>query len=213
MRRSAVVSVRVVLSLAVVLVAGDVEAQQAATVQSRLAACVAKVVDAERLACFDAVAKTLAPAMPLSSAGDSLVTAGSWEVIVTENPLDDTRIVLLWLLASSGESSTGKVPQFGIRCQAGRVSAYAAWRDYLGSATTTVTVRVGSGAPTQQRWSNSTDKTATFAPNAAAFVRSLREVDRLVLQVTPYNESPVTAVFDVAGLAESMKAFDPRCQV
>ena len=33
-----------------------------------------------------------------------------------------------------------------------------------------------------------------------AFIRELMAADRFVAQVTPYNESPVTAVFELTGL-------------
>jgi type VI secretion system protein VasI len=57
----------------------------------------------------------------------------------------------------------------------------------------------------------STDSKATFHPQPIAFLKSMMEANTLVAQVTPYNESPVTAIFDTTGLADAIKPLRETC--
>jgi len=83
-----------------------------------------------------------------------------------------------------------------------KVEAYINWQDFLGSDEARVTLRFGQERPQTKGWSLSTDHVASFYPGEArAFLAKLLTVDKLVAQVTPYSESPVTAVFELNGLA------------
>ena len=62
-------------------------------------------------------------------------------------------------------------------------------------------MRIDRGTPTEEYWSNSTDKTALFAPDAAAFVEGLLGRSELVFRYEPYSESPQTAIFVIPTLA------------
>jgi type VI secretion system protein VasI len=71
----------------------------------------------------------------------------------------------------------------------------------------------GTSAASQQQWGLSTDKKATFYPrNSFQLIEELTRVDKFVAQVTPYNESPVTALFDVSGLADAAGPFFETCK-
>ena len=76
---------------------------------------------------------------------------------------------------------------------------------------TGVLTRIGKGKAQTQNWKLSTDEEAAFYPgNVAAFIRSLLEVDSLVLQVTPYSAKPITAVFNVGGVRSSIEKNAPE---
>jgi len=108
--------------------------------------------------------------------------AGEWRVSTEQNPLDDSRTVIL------------------------------IWSSYLGLEQTPVTTRLGTGDAKTQQWPLSTDNQATFYPgNDAAFLEQLLSSDRLVAQTTPYSESPITAVFDLAGLSGAVKPLREVC--
>ena len=51
----------------------------------------------------------------------------------------------------------------------------------------------------------------TYPGNNAAFLEQLLSSDRLVAQTTPYSESPITAVFDLAGLSAAVKPLREVC--
>lgn len=86
-----------------------------------------------------------------------------------------------------------------------------AWSDYLGSEAR-VTWRVGDEDAEVARWSLSTDNEATFYPyDDISFIKQLLGTDRFVAQVTPYDESPITAVFDLTGLANVIHPLQEAC--
>src|SRR5256885_9506138 len=75
-----------------------------------------------------------------------------------------------------------------------------------------VITRLGAGEAKNQKWPLSTDNKATFYPgDAAAFLEQLLAANRFVAQTTPYSESPITAVFDVAGLSAAVKPLREVC--
>jgi len=160
---------------------------------------------AERLACYDSLAKV--PARP------STIPAGvgAWQVADEKNPLDDSRTVVLSLVATSGRSVYGQPISLVLRCKTNKAEVYVTWHSYLGDEAR-VTFRVGSTESRTKTWSVSTDKTGTFYPSDnVEFMKELMAADRLVLQVTPYNQSPITAVFDLAGLPNAMKPLREDC--
>lgn len=156
-----------------------------------------------------------APAETTTSAGlDSLLTTQpltAWMVDTSTNPLDDSKTVILQNEATEGGTRWGNKPTLVLRCQSNKTNAYINWGDYLGDRPK-VTTRLGDQPAETRYWTSSTDDRATFFPgNDVAFIKSLMEVDRLVAQVTPYNESPVTAVFNLAGLTDEIVPLQEAC--
>ena len=85
---------------------------------------------------------------------------------------------------------------------------FIVWDDYLGNEAY-VTWRIGTDQPQSRQWTLSTDSQSTFYPeDAVALIRSISKVDRFVVRLTPYNENPATAVFDVRGLASLVGEVD-----
>ena len=46
---------------------------------------------------------------------------------------------------------------------------------------------------------------------AAAWIKRLKDADRFVAQVRPYNENPITAVFDLTGMEEGVAQVLDAC--
>lgn len=136
---------------------------------------------------------------------------GPWNVSEDVNPLDDSPVVTLINIASEGRSSMGGEPALILRCRDNTTEVYINWRDYLGSSAR-VSHRIGEQDMRTQRWSLSTDSQATFYPGSdIGLIRSLVGADRFVARVTPYNESPVTAVFDLSGLDQHVGKLQSAC--
>src|SRR5690554_1511963 len=165
--------------------------------------------DLARLECFDNLAqeKNLdgRQLQPTSIAGK-----GKWNVSVDVNPIDDSKTVTLVLDADSGKNRWGKPVYLVARCKSNTTDLYIGWNDYLGSEADVLT-RVGDNKAVTQRWSMSTDKKATFHRKPIPFLKEMLTSPKLVAQVTPYNESPVTAIFNTAGLENAIKPLRETC--
>jgi type VI secretion system protein VasI len=96
----------------------------------------------------------------------------------------------------------GKPTILAIRYDRKKTEVFVSWGDYLGSKAY-VTMRIGKEKAETSEWSMSSDKTATFYPkDRVSLIKRIALVDKVVFQCTPYNESPITAIFDVRGLSE-----------
>jgi|TARA_B100001971_G_scaffold18505_1_gene14422 type VI secretion system protein VasI len=182
---------------------------QADSINKRLAKCAAIEGDLERLECFDQLTRELGLVATTNTV--AVEGSGKWNVRIDSNPLDDSKTVVLVLVADEGSSQWGRPVVLIIRCKSNSTEVYITWNDYLGSEAR-VTTRIGSSKAQSSYWSLSTDSQATFyQDNRIAFVKQLMRADKFVAQVTPYNESPVTAVFDIRGLSEAIKPLQETC--
>ena len=172
--------------------------------------CATQDGDLKRLTCYDSIAQSLGYSRTPAAA--TVTGSGGWQVSTQKNPLDDTRTVFLSLSATTGQSRFGDAVWLVVRCQSGKINAFINWNSYLGLKDTPVTTRLGTGEVKTRDWSLSTDHKATFYPgDDAAFLEQLLTSDRFVAQTTPYAESPITAVFELAGLSAAVKPLREVC--
>lgn len=183
-----------------------------------LAVCAANVGTLDRLECFD----NLTAMLDLNAAHNlspEVDDVGKWIVTNSINPVDDSQTVVLSLTAESGVSRWGDRVRFYARCQSNKTEAFIDWGGYLGDDSNDVysewkyvTIRLGDQRAKKQRWGVSTDAEATFAPAwAGNLLQELSKVDRLVVQTTPYSESPVTAIFDTKGFKNALPLLAETC--
>jgi type VI secretion system protein VasI len=147
---------------------------------------------------------------------------GKWVFSRKTDPIDDSTITAFILYSDSGKSVFGEPIRLVLRHQSGKKKGktcfYINWYDYLGGDSIFVKYRLGTGKAKNGYWAISTDNTATFystgflnvpsSKHSIEFIRELMAVDRFVAQVTPYNENPITAVFDVRGLKNAVENFN-----
>lgn len=165
--------------------------------------------DLERLECYDQLAKknNLYGQQEVST---SLDDTGKWQVSRKINPIDDSETATLILYADSGENYLGKKVYLVIRCQSSEVNLYIGWNNYLGSKAL-VTTRVGSKKAVKRYWPLSTDSQSSFAENPKKLINQMLGKQKFIAQVTPYNDSPVTAVFDISGIDIAVKPIIDVC--
>jgi type VI secretion system protein VasI len=177
------------------------------------ARCAAIAGDLARWECYDQLAESLGLNGPQTVSIDTGFV-GEWNVSVSTNPIDDTTNVQLLLQADSARSILGEPVRIVIRCRSGDTNLFIQWHAYLGDRANVLS-RVGSEQAQTQTWSISTDLQSTFYPGPESavidFVKELIEVDRFVAQVTPYNENPVTAIFDLTGLRNAISPLRETC--
>jgi len=196
--------------LLVITVTLSVGANSCEELEQEIAQCADIVGELERLECYDQLARSLGLVSVQTELSPS-EDVGAWRVSIETNPLDDSRTVTLILLAESGTSRWGTPIGLILRCDSNQTDVYIAWSDYLGSEAR-VTWRVGDEDARAAQWSLSTNKEATFYPyDEISFIQQLLTTTRFVAQVTPYNESPITAVFDLTGLANAIRPLQEAC--
>lgn len=177
---------------------------------SEVAACASKTNTVERLSCFDDLAAkhNLAP----STTTESKAGAGQWVSSTDTDPMTDKSIHTAVLLAQSGKGRFGDPIGLVVRCSNNKTEMFISWQSYLGRDTISTTYRVGKSAAKTARWSLSTNNKAAFFPGSPIPVlKEIIEADSFVANVTPYNESPVTAVFNTTGAGAALEDVRKGC--
>lgn len=181
----------------------------AAIDEKEYAKCAVIEGDLARLECFDNLAEVKKldgrQVQPTSIAGK-----GKWQVSVDVNPIDDSKTVTLVLDADSGKNRWGTTVFLVARCKSNSTELYIGWNDYLGREADVLS-RVGDNKAVTERWNLSTDRESTFHRKAIPFLKEMLTSTKLVAQVTPYIESPVTAVFNTSGLENAIKPLRETC--
>lgn len=170
-----------------------------------------------RLNCYDAQAAKLDSAASTNeneaAPSTEVVDKGKWVVETGLDPITDQATFTAALAADSGGSGYNK-PTLFIRCKQKSSEVFVSWGDYLGD-NTVVTTRFGDEAPETFSWSQSTDSTATFlySDRLRWFLEKAVIVDKLATQITPYQSGPITAVFDLRGIANVLNDQKVLCGI
>jgi hypothetical protein len=124
----------------------------------------------------------------------------------------------MMLVADEGRSRWRTPITFVARCQSNKTEVYIDWASYVGSDSHSpyadwkyITIRVGSGSAQKQQWPLSTDKRGTFAPQAGKLLKEMASANSFLAQVTPYSESPITAIFDTTGITAALEPLAKAC--
>ena len=137
---------------------------------------------------------------------------GDWVVTPLTNPLDDSLTILASLSSIEGVGGFDNDPiRLLARCRSNRTEVFVIWHDFLGSGPQQVTSRFPPASARTESWVISTDADTSFAPRPIPFLRQVLQSERLVLQVTPYLESPTTAVFDLTGADLALRYVAETC--
>jgi len=183
-----------------------------------LARCAAVASDIARLQCYDNLAESAGAGgdsggETTSCTAQAPCTVGEWIIREETNPVNDNRIVMVALRSASGTNRMGGQIALILRCIRRVTDLMINWQAYLGSEANVLT-RVGVEEAETSSWGLSGDSQATFLPGNSdvEFVQRLLDVDQLVAQVTPYNENPITAVFELDGIQEAIIPLREACE-
>jgi hypothetical protein len=106
-------------------------------------------------------------------------------------------------------------PLLVVRCVKGRTDAFVVTDSPAAMEPQdedhTVRISFDSGEVRTERWPDSTEHDALFAPDGAAFTARLVQGRTLRFGYTPHNASPVVAHFDVSGLADKLAGARAAC--
>lgn len=191
---------RVLLCMILIGSIFQVSAQDQGGITGRLVEIMRIEDPVQRLEAYDAFTASLLPSVDAEG-------TGKWQVSLDiDDMTDETRRYVI-LAEEDNRPSYNRV-FLVIRDLGQGVEVFINWNDYLADNTTTI-LRFGSeAAESGYRWSSSSDSTALFlrSSSRSEFLRRLSEVERLVARVTPYNDGPKTAVFDVRRILQALEA-------
>lgn len=181
----------------------------ASTIKKETAKCAVIKGDLARLNCFDKLA------MDNNLTGNKSTSAkiagkGKWQVSTKINPIDDSKTVILFLEADSGKGKYGDKVFLVTRCQSNKTEFYINWKSYLGSEVYVLT-RIGDNKASTSKWDISSDSNASFRNRPIPFLKEMMKENKFIAQVTPYNENPITAIFNIAGLENAIKPLRETC--
>lgn len=135
-------------------------------------------------------------------------SVGNWICETIIDPIDDTTTIAFGLKC---EGTKSRRPVLVLKWDDGKTDLAILWNNYL-SDNTHVTYRIDKEKAVTKTWIGSTNKTGTFysrkSKDAIKFIQKLMEADTFAAKITPYNEGPTTAVFDVRGLKNAVKEFN-----
>jgi hypothetical protein len=155
-------------------------------------------------------ASALAPAAPASAASWTTANSATWA--------GDTKNAIAFEVESDNNIGVWMRtvrPVLVVRCTAGAIEAFvftaSAARIEPQTDDHTVTFSFDSASEVTERWKDSEEHDALFAPEGAPFVRQLLNARVLRFGFTPHNATPVTAQFNVAGLSGIMEPAKRQC--
>jgi hypothetical protein len=156
---------------------------------------------------------------------DDSPSVSNWAVEIDRNPMDDSVVFLVTSPADRGVNQYGDPPTIVLR-QVGdegdkpkgffssssvKIELFITWGAYFSDDDLTVTVRIGSGKPVRQQWGSLTDNTGTyFLGDARSLIREIAKAGVFTVEARPYQENPITAVFDCSRLARSVVGKAPQ---
>lgn len=175
----------------------------------KLAKCAAIGGGLDRLKCYDYLAEEYTGIDPRVAATKP-ESAGKWVQSNGVNPLDDTIINSLILEADSGASRFNEPVTLVARCKSNKTELYINWGAYLGNEAI-VTSRIATNKASTSRWDLSSDSQSTFKRQPISMLKEMLNETKLVVQITPYNENPSTAIFDITGLSQAIKPLRATC--
>lgn len=181
----------------------------ASTIKKEIAKCAAIKGDLARLNCFDKLAKDNNLTGNKSTSA-KIAGKGKWEVSTKTNPIDDSKTAILFLEADSGRGKYGDKVFLVARCQSNKTELYINWNSYLGREAHVLT-RIGDNKASTSKWGISSDSNASFKSRPIPFLKAMMKENKFVAQVTPYNENPITAIFNIAGLENAIKPLRETC--
>jgi len=174
-----------------------------------VALCASKKGTVERLACFDQLADKhgLAPkTIATPSAGK-----GKWTTSTNTDPLTDKSVYVAFLDADRGAGRFGEQINMVVRCKGNKTEMYIQWQSYLGMDSAEVTHRVDKDKAVTSYWDVSTNHKSAFLRSPVATLKRMASSESFIANVTPYGESPVTAVFDTKGAEAALQDIREGC--
>ncbi len=197
--------------IAALALAGVATSQALALDQQRILDCAALTGDEERLACYDALAESIASSTDTAEA----VAPGSWTLTQAINP--ETGAMAMRLTTASEtqlETESGSVrPELTVHCESGKSRISLDWKLYVGQGSIRMRTDFDAIPHRVAVWSIADDfQTVTSRGSDILLIKRMMRYDRLSAEVTPFGGKPVAAEFITTGLYEAIKPLRGSCR-
>ena len=144
---------------------------------------------------------------------------GKWTISRSNSLMDDSKTVVISLDAENNISAypnKSVIPELIIICKENKTQLYIDVKvspnpEYGLYNKSTVRIRLDDNKFLKQRWSESTNGEALFAPKAISLARKLNKSRTMLFEFTPYNSNSQLAEFDVRGLEPYLKELSKTC--
>lgn len=175
---------------------------------------------AQRLRCYDNISEEYGyiDTDMTKETEEKLAQFGFWSVNERKSEIGDTSIYLRIDSSNAARSPLGheRFPTLIVRCKNKKTDAYIDWGSPLGNTqgyekTIYVGYRIDGGEEKAQEWEFSLDYYSAFSPKPIEFVRELKGKKKLVVEITPYNQSMAALLFHLDGLESALAILVDRC--
>lgn len=173
----------------------------------------------ERIVCYDRVAVDLGiiDDKKQKEQADELARFGFWSVSTRVNDMQEKIISLK--VDSDQEAITNagykRIPTFAVECKNRNTEVFMDWKSPLEISSRikniVITFKVDNLTKVTEEWELSLDLSSAFAPKPVEFVRNLKGRERLVIEVTPYNEATQAMSFDIRNFEPALNVLIKEC--
>lgn len=150
---------------------------------------------------------------------------GNWNIEIQKNPIDDSAVFVVSSEGQKGMNAFGQSPTLVLRqtgdesgkpkslfkASRAKVEVFVGWGAYFSEDDLVVSVRIGGNKALKQKWGPLTDNNGTYyLGDCKAFIRELARGGTLAIEARPYQENPITAVWDCRNLVRSVLSKAPQ---
>ena len=140
---------------------------------------------------------------------------GPWTVNSEVSQLDGSGNYAASLRSANTIPNSIGVPDHAllvVRCQKKELEAFIHWPPFIGDNDITARWKFDDGPIWKQIWNPAADGTSTFIQTPSEFLANLSNAKRLVVDVPPYQQSNVEAVFDLGDPTPIVSAAIAMCR-
>ena len=186
--------------------------------ETSIETCAIIDADQDRLSCYDKVSGRTPVKVPVAETN----LTGNWYTQINKSKFEDTTDVTLSILSKGVVSCTrygsSDYVSLVLRCHENTTALYLKTQDcFLASGVSgygQVDARLDGDKSSTLHMVESTDNRSLGlwrGSNSIPYIKKMFDKETLLVRFTPYNESPVTAEFNIAGVEEAVKPLRNAC--
>jgi type VI secretion system protein VasI len=193
-------------------------ASQAETFTESIQECRTITSQGQRYQCYDDIEQETVESVTRD--------VGKFNYESTSDPITGQTVHSLSLRSDRGLNRRGNPIELKLTCESTSPNDYRLvlnWGEFLPSTSPEVTTRIGQGDSVTSTWSTDRFRERTIFSGTNSGFSKIELIDKLenevaagnatlVFRTTPYNYTPITAVFDMTGFVDVISPMRSSCQ-